>query len=202
MERLRFLRKSRVMILRIAFAPVIFIVLFVWRSWDDHSIRDFVVEWSGYILLLAGISLRMWSTLYIGQRKSKKLITDGPFSMCRNPLYFGSLLMAVGIALCFENLILLIFVLVILVPIHLLVILSEEEQLLMNFGPAYEQYKKEVPRLWFAFSRYQSPEIIEVSTRAVRRAAMEMVLLLLIPPLGDLLEILHSSGALPVLWRF
>jgi protein-S-isoprenylcysteine O-methyltransferase Ste14 len=202
MERLRFLRKSRVMILRIAFAPVIFIVLFVWRSWDDHSIRDFVVEWSGYILLLAGISLRMWSTLYIGQRKSKKLITDGPFSMCRNPLYFGSLLMAVGIALCFENLILLIFVLVVLVPIHLLVILSEEEQLLINFGPAYEEYKKQVPRLWFAFSRYQSPEIIEVSTRAVRRATMEMILLLLIPPLGDLIEILHTNGVLPVLWKF
>lgn len=202
MERLRFLRKFRVIILRIAFAPVIFIVLFVWRSWDDHSIRDFVVEWSGYILLLAGISLRMWSTLYIGQQKSKKLITDGPFSMCRNPLYFGTLLMAVGIALCFENLILLIFVLVVLVPVHLLVILSEEEQLLINFGPAYEQYKKEVPRLWFAFSRYQSPETIEVSTRAVRRATMEMALLLLIPPLGDLIEILHSSGALPVLWRF
>jgi protein-S-isoprenylcysteine O-methyltransferase Ste14 len=202
MERLRFLRKSRVMILRIAFAPVIFIVLFVWRSWDDHSIRDFVVEWSGYILLLAGISLRMWSTLYIGQRKSKKLITDGPFSMCRNPLYFGSLLMAVGIALCFENLILLIFVLVVLVPIHLLVILSEEEQLLINFGPAYEEYKKQVPRLWFAFSRYQSPDKIEVSTRALKRATMEVVFLLLIPPLGDLIEILHANGVLPVLWKF
>ncbi|MDD5135547.1 MAG: isoprenylcysteine carboxylmethyltransferase family protein [Phycisphaerae bacterium] len=202
MERLRFLRKSRVMILRIAFAPVIFIALFVWRSWEDHSIRDFAVEWSGYILLLAGISLRMWSTLYIGQRKSKKLITDGPFSMCRNPLYFGSLLMAIGIALCFENLILLIFVLVVLVPIHLLVILSEEEQLLKNFGTAYEEYKKQVPRLWFAFSRYQSPELIEVSTRAVRRATMEMILLLLIPPLGDLIETLHFNGVLPVLWRF
>lgn len=202
MKKLKFLRKSRVVILRIAFAPAVLIMLFVWRSWDDSSIRDFVIEWFGYLLLLAGIGLRMWSTLYIGQRKSKLLITDGPFSTCRNPLYLGSLLVAVGASLCFENFVLLAFVLIILVPIHLLVIFVEEKQLASDFGAPYEQYKKEVPRLWPAFSRFKNPSIIEVSTRAVTRAAMEMILLLLIPPLGDLIELLHANGILPVWWRF
>lgn len=202
MEKLKFLRKSRVAILRLAFAPAILIVLFIWRSWEDKSIADFAVEWLGYILLLAGIGLRMWSTLYIGQRKSKKLVTDGPFSMCRNPLYAGSLLIAVGASLCLENFVLLFFVLLILIPIHVFIILLEEKQLVIAFGAAYEQYKKEVPRLWFNFSRYRSSPIIEVSTRALFRATMEMVLFLLIPPLGDLLEMLHASGALPILWRF
>jgi hypothetical protein len=44
--------------------------------------------------------------------------------------------------------------------------------------------------------------MIEVSTKAVTRATMEMILLLLIPPLGDLIELLHAKGILPVWWRF
>jgi protein-S-isoprenylcysteine O-methyltransferase Ste14 len=202
MEKLRFLRKSRTLILKIAFAPAILIMLFVWRSWEGSSITDFIIEWLGYLLLLAGIGLRMWSTLYIGQRKSKQLITDGPFSMCRNPLYFGSLLIAVGVSLCFENFVLLAFVLIVLVPIHLLVIFAEEKKLITAFGTAYEQYKKKVPRLWPAFSRFKTSSVIEVSTKALTKAAMEMVLLLLIPPLGDLVELLHVRGILPVWWHF
>jgi protein-S-isoprenylcysteine O-methyltransferase Ste14 len=202
MEKLRFLRKSRTLILKIAFAPAILIMLFAWRSWEKDSIKDYIFEWVGYFLLLAGIGLRLWSTLYIGQRKSKQLITDGPFSMCRNPLYFGSLLVAIGASLCFENFVLLAFVLLILVPIHLLVIFAEEKKLAGDFGAPYEQYKKMVPRLWFAFSHFKNPPMIEVSTKAVTRATMEMILLLLIPPLGDLIELLHIKGILPVWWQF
>jgi protein-S-isoprenylcysteine O-methyltransferase Ste14 len=193
MEKLRFLRKSRTLILKI---------LFTWRSWEDDSIRDFIIEWFGYLLLLAGIGLRMWSTLYIGQRKSKQLITDGPFSICRNPLYLGSLLVAIGASLCFENFVLLAFVLIVLVPTHLLVIFAEEKKLAGDFGAPYEQYKKKVPRLWPAFSRFKTPAIIEVSTRALTRATMEMILLLLIPPLGNLVELLHARGILPIWWHF
>jgi protein-S-isoprenylcysteine O-methyltransferase Ste14 len=202
MEKLRFLRKSRTLILKIAFAPAILIMLFVWRSWEDESMTDFIIEWFGYLLLLAGIGLRMWSTLYIGQRKSKQLITDGPFSMCRNPLYFGSLLIAVGVSLSFENFVLLAFVLIVLVPTHLLVIFAEEAKLMKDFGPSYEQYKKNVPRLWLTFSRFKTSSVIEVSTRALTRATMEMIVLLLIPPLGDLVELLHARGILPVWWSF
>ena len=202
MEKLKFLRKSRTLILKIALAPAILIMLFVWRSWEGDSIKDFTIEWFGYLLLLAGISLRMWSTLYIGQRKSKQLIIDGPFSMCRNPLYLGSSLIAVGVSLCFENFVLLAFVLIVLVPIQLLVIFAEEKQLMKDFGSSYEQYKKKVPRLWPAFSKFKTSSVIEVSTKALTKATMEMVLLLLIPPLGDLVELLHTKGILPVWWQF
>lgn len=202
MEKFKFLRKSRTYILKIALLPTLPITLFIWRSWPSNSVTEFVVEWCGYILLLTGIGLRMWSTLYIGQRKSKQLITDGPFSMCRNPLYFGSILIAIGASLCFENLVLLAFVLVILVPVHLLVISAEEQKLLKDFGSVYRQYKQNVPRLLPAFWRFKTPSIIEVSTRALKRATMEMIVLLFIPPFGDLIDMLHTRGILPVWWHF
>jgi protein-S-isoprenylcysteine O-methyltransferase Ste14 len=198
MEKFKFLRKSRTYILKIALLPTLPITLFIWRSWSDESIADFIVEWLGYLLLLGGVGLRMWSTLYIGQRKSKQLITDGPFSMCRNPLYLGSLLIAVGASFCFENFVLLAYILAILIPVHLLVIFAEEQKLLKNFGAAYQQYKREVPRLFPAFWRFKTASIIEVSTRAT----MEMVILLFIPLFGDVIEMLHAREILPILWHF
>ena len=189
-------------VLRLAFAPLVFIVLFVWRTWQDESIIDFVCEWSGYALILVGVGIRLWATLYIGQRKSKELITYGPFSVCRNPLYVGSVIITIGISLCFENLILLGAALLITMPIHVLVAVAEEKHLERRFGQAYEQYKQNVPRFWFRFSQFKTPEFIQVSPKAIYRVLTESILILLVPAAGDLIEILHANGILPVLWYY
>ena len=42
----------------------------------------------GFILLIFGCFGRIWASLYIEGNKTKNLITNGPFMMVRNPLYF------------------------------------------------------------------------------------------------------------------
>ena len=195
-------RKMRLLLLRLAFLPMIFIVLFVWRRWTDESIWDFIIEWSGYIFLLIGIGIRIWSTLYIGQRKSRELITDGPFSICRNPLYIGTLLVFTGVSLCFENLVLLAAGLIVLIPIHISVIFSEEKHLTKLFGQQYLEYKKRVPRFSLSFRNFHSRANIEVPVRSIYRATGEAMLALTVPAIGDLIEILHANGILPILWRY
>ena len=37
-----------------------------------------------------------WSSLYIAGRKGRELVTVGPYSTCRNPLYFFSIVGAAG----------------------------------------------------------------------------------------------------------
>jgi protein-S-isoprenylcysteine O-methyltransferase Ste14 len=46
--------------------------------------------------LWPGATLRLWSTLYIGGRKRVVLVSDGPYSLCRNPLYVGTFLIALS----------------------------------------------------------------------------------------------------------
>jgi protein-S-isoprenylcysteine O-methyltransferase Ste14 len=181
--------------------PVVFVSLFVWRSWDDESLTDFFVEWIGYILLVLGLAVRLWATLYIGRRKSRLLVTDGPYSLCRNPLYIGTILAAMGAALCFENFLLLILVFVLLVPVHALVVLAEERHLAELFGSEYEEYRHRTSRFWPSLRNYRRPETIEVSTRTIRRAVLDVMLVMLIPPAGDMVELLHARGLLPVLWK-
>ena len=193
-------RKLRIVLVRLGYIPIAFVGLFVWRSWTAESVRDFAIEWTGYALLMMGVGIRLWSILYIGKRKGEKLVTTGPYSLCRNPLYVGTLFIAAGAALCMENIAMLILTLGLMVPIHLLTVRGEERRLAERFGREYEQYRRRTPRYLPAFRRYQGPAEITVSVWAVRRATIETLAVMLIPPLGDLVEILHARGVLPVLW--
>jgi hypothetical protein len=63
-------------------------------------------------------------------------------------------------------------------------------------------YKQKVPRFWPRFSNYNSPDMIEVNVRSIRRIATDTVGVLLLPGVEDFLEVLHEHGIIPVLWHF
>jgi protein-S-isoprenylcysteine O-methyltransferase Ste14 len=196
------LRKLRVNILRMAFLPIIFIGLFVRPPWSLESTTAFIVELAGFAFLLAGLTVRVWCTFYIGGRKSKDLVTTGPFSICRNPLYMGTFLLTIGAGLCFENLLMLLLAIVVIVPAHFIVVRLEESHLEDVFGEDYRLYRKRTPRFFPRISNYASPDEVSVSVRAIRRIALDTILVLLVPEIEDLLEVLHGHGILPVLWHF
>jgi len=59
-------RSSRVVLLRYLIAPF-FVLPFIMRSpWPEDSIVEFTMEVLGYLLLVGGLSLRLWSMLYPG----------------------------------------------------------------------------------------------------------------------------------------
>ena len=195
-------RKLKVHLLRVVFIPIVFVAIFVRPSWSVESTMAFVMEFGGYLFLLAGLVIRIWCTFYIGNRKSKEVITAGPYSICWNPLYIGTFLLAIGVGLCFENLLILILVPAIIVPVHIITARMEETRLESKFGEQYRMYKQKVPRFRPCFSNYSSPNIIEVNVHSIRRIAMDTVGVLLIPEIEDLLELLHENGIIPILWHF
>jgi len=196
------LRKLRVRLLRLAFVPVAFVGLFVRPPWLLESTTAFFLELGGYVFLLGGLAVRIWCTFYIGGRKSKELITTGPFSICRNPLYIGTFLLSIGVGLCFENLLMLLLVLVIVIPAHVIAVRMEEAHLEKVFAEQYRSYKRRTPRFLPCLRDYHSPGVVSVPVRAIRRIAIDTIAILLLPEIEDLLEVLHLHGVLPVLWHF
>lgn len=196
------LRKLRINLLRLVFIPIIFIAVFVRPAWSLESITGFVMELGGYIFLLVGLVIRIWCTFYIGSLKSKELITEGPYSICRNPLYIGSFMLAIGVGLCFENLLILLLIPAIIIPVHIATACMEESHLESKFGEQYRIYKQSVPRFLPRFSNYRSPDMIKVNVHSIRRIAMDTVGVLLLPEIEDFLELLHEHGIIPVLWHF
>ena len=182
--------------------PVIFVAFFVRPSWSLESTIGFDMEFGGYLFLLAGLVIRIWCSFYIGSRKSKEIIAEGPYSICRNPLYIGSFLLALGAGLCFENLLMLLLVPAIIIPVHIIAARMEETHLESRFGEQYLVYKQKVPRFWPRFSNYNSPDMLEVNVHSIRRIAIDTVGVLLLPEIEDLLELLHEHGVIPVLWHF
>lgn len=196
------LRKLRMLFLRLGSLPVILLAIFVRPDWKHEEEASFIIEFVGYLFLLFGLCIRVWSILYIGGKKSKKLTMDGPYSICRHPLYIGTFSIVIGAGLCFENIPMLLATILIMVPIHLVVAKMEDEHLAELFPEEYPEYKKLVPAYLPRFANYNTPETIEIPIRSITRVVIDTVGVLMIPQAEDLLELLQEHHLVPVLWIY
>jgi protein-S-isoprenylcysteine O-methyltransferase Ste14 len=73
-------------------------------------------------------------------------VESGPFRRTRNPIYVGFLLIAVGLAVAFNALAVLIAAFVGAVALRVLVIRREEAYLTRVFGEAYTGYMSQTRR--------------------------------------------------------
>jgi protein-S-isoprenylcysteine O-methyltransferase Ste14 len=76
----------------------------------------------------------------------KKLVARGLYRFVRNPMYWGVLLVVLGESVLFASAVLLRYAVAAWFFFHCFVVLYEEPALHSKFGPAYEEYRKDVPR--------------------------------------------------------
>ncbi len=151
--------KLRIRISQI-FAGLLVVLICISSSlWEDKA--PFVTT----VLFLLGAVLvgiaslgRLWCSVYIAGYKTDHLVTQGPYSMCRNPLYFFSLLGALGVGLASETLLIPFVILIAFVGYYPLVIKSEEAELIRLHKSEFEIYLKEVPRFFPKISLLKEPE--------------------------------------------
>ncbi|QYF99969.1 MULTISPECIES: isoprenylcysteine carboxylmethyltransferase family protein [Massilia] len=77
---------------------------------------------------------------------ASKLITGGVFSHCRNPLYVGNILLAVGLALVVHSSLFYLTVLPFVLIAYISIVSAEETYLQEKFGDDYSRYCKNVNR--------------------------------------------------------
>lgn len=98
----------------------------------------------GCLVALPGLLIRALASGHV--QKNEQLATSGPYAYTRNPLYLGSLIMAIGFAIAARSWWIGAVMLVIFSAIYAPVILAEEAFLRERF-PEFEQYSLTVPRL-------------------------------------------------------
>jgi protein-S-isoprenylcysteine O-methyltransferase Ste14 len=98
----------------------------------------------GAIVTLPGILLRALASGHV--KKNQELTTSGPYAYTRNPLYLGSLIMAIGFAIAARSIWVLLVMVVMFAAIFLPVIRAEETFLRSAF-PNFDKYAQNVPRL-------------------------------------------------------
>jgi protein-S-isoprenylcysteine O-methyltransferase Ste14 len=99
----------------------------------------------GCAIAAPGVWLRAIAAGFV--RKNRELTTTGPYAYTRNPLYLGSIIIAVGFAAAARNLWVAAALVLLFSAIYLPVIRSEEAFLRGTF-PDFDRYMKEVPRLF------------------------------------------------------
>ena len=77
----------------------------------------------------------------------------------------------------------------------------EENRLLLLFGNEFANYLAKIPAFFPSFRHYSEPEEITISPRLLKRGLFGIAFLLILIGAFELLESLHQSGFLPVLFR-
>jgi hypothetical protein len=102
--------------------------------------------WPGIAMCFVGATIRFWASGYL--RKDSRPAVGGPYAWIRNPLYFGTYLMAIGTAWAIEAWWLLGALTVLFAVIYHYIILDEETKLVRIFGAPYTAYCALVPRFF------------------------------------------------------
>ena len=92
------IEKVRIHISQIFSVLLVVIICLSENSWEYKApFVTTVLFFFGAVLVGIASIGRLWCSIYIAGYKTKKLIAEGPYSMCRNPLYFFSFLGAIGV---------------------------------------------------------------------------------------------------------
>lgn len=98
---------------------------------------------TGVPIALAGTLIRAWASGHL--RKNAELAVSGPYSHTRNPLYFGSFLMAVGCALAGGSLLVGLWLVAFFLLVYLPVMQAEAAHMRSIFADAYPAWAANVP---------------------------------------------------------
>jgi protein-S-isoprenylcysteine O-methyltransferase Ste14 len=115
----------------------------------------------GFLLLILGWLIANWTVKIqyalgkgtpIPLIATRKLIIQGPYRYCRNPMALGTMMVYLGVAIWLGSLSGLAIALIYPVGILIYIKLIEEKELENRFGSEYVEYKKRtpflVPRMW------------------------------------------------------
>lgn len=114
--------------------------------------------WLGLGIATFGEMVRTWASGYLF--KNQVLAQSGPFSIVRNPLYFGSFFLGWGTTIMGGRLGLVLLYPLIFLPIYVRRIEQEEQTLLETFGDEAQAYFERVPRLLPRLSSWKPAEAI------------------------------------------
>lgn len=161
------------------------------------SLTGEMMESLGLILIVGGVLGRAWSILYIGGKKNRAVVTSGPYSMCRHPLYLFSTIAVAGFGLMLQSLVLALVLTVLFGGALYLNALHEEERLRRWFGTDYEVYARSTPAMIPAIGRFHTDEEVTFSVPQLRQNFWDATVFIALIPLAEMLEWAHGLPGVP-----
>jgi protein-S-isoprenylcysteine O-methyltransferase Ste14 len=169
---------QRKLIIVVAIAIGIGVVMASRPFSSEGSFLHEAVERSGFMLILIAIVGRTWCAMYIGGRKLSALVTEGPYSMTRNPLYVFSSMAAFGVGAQLGSVVIALVCALSSLAIFRLVVSHEEQALSLRFPAEFRVYRTRVPRFLPDPGLWQDADTILVRPALVHRTFWDAMLFL------------------------
>jgi protein-S-isoprenylcysteine O-methyltransferase Ste14 len=180
---------------------ILFFLLTTQSIWETkNETLSFLLFFTGMILVGISSLGRMWCSLYIAGYKDDKLVTEGPYSICRNPLYFFSMIGMIGIGCATETLTFPIIFILLFALYYPFVIKSEEKRLKQLFRVSFEQYTDRVPAFFPRFSTFSEPENYLVKPSVYRKHILSALWFVWLAGILEVIEGLKEIGLFSSLW--
>jgi protein-S-isoprenylcysteine O-methyltransferase Ste14 len=178
-----------------------FFLLVSTSRWGPHSVLLDV--WYPLGILLAGFATaaRLWTSLYHAGYKVHTLLTVGPYSLCRNPMYFCNCVGAFGAGLTTGMFSLTALILASLALYYPFVIRREERKLRREHGEAFEAYRRRTPAFLPAWRLLVEPEEYTTNIRFFRTKIGDSIVPFVAVAAIHLIQSLHTHNILPSLFQ-
>jgi len=192
------LARRRILLTRLLLVPMFAYVGLTTSPLNVQGYRGILYEALGYACLVVATLGRIWCLSYVGGYKDSAVVTLGPYSMVRNPLYIFNFLGAVGIGLAVVHPEVAIAIAIIFLFYYPLVVRREERFLEGRYGDAYRAYCARTPRWIPKFSLFEEPDTYTVRPRFIRRSLYGSMWFLWLFLIWEIIDGLRALGAIPV----
>lgn len=156
-------------------------LVFAPSPWHFRSGVVSAFQVCGMLLLFAGIVGRSFATLSIGGHKDRRIVNTELYSVCRNPLYFSSFLMALGVGLMSARFDFLLLVAAGFLAIFYPMMRNEARYLRERF-PDYAEYETSVPLFFPNFRLWKERASFEINFRLLKRTLLDSLVVLAVIP--------------------
>lgn len=169
-------------------------------SWVEHGVIDLSLFIGGVLLMGIGVMGRIWCLVCIAGFKNELLVTDGPYSLCRNPLYLFSLLGTIGVGMATGTFSFPLMAVIGFAVWYPGVISFEERNLNQRHGAIYDIYREHTPALVPACGQFHEDGDHTVRSSSFRRGLFDCIWFFAVFAVMHFFCELHRSGLLPVWW--
>ncbi|MFX0068000.1 MAG: isoprenylcysteine carboxylmethyltransferase family protein [Promethearchaeota archaeon] len=133
---------------------ILYLLAPAWFLWSQLPLPP-MVRAIGVLIVISSLPILIWTHRTLGKyysavlelKEKHTLVTSGPYSRIRHPMYTVFITFTISIALISANLIVIIFSIVVIVQFPSLA--EQEEQMLLSlFGDEYSDYMRQTNRFF------------------------------------------------------
>ncbi|NIY76881.1 isoprenylcysteine carboxylmethyltransferase family protein [Thalassospira sp. HF15] len=195
-DRLQRVQRRRKRTLRVGAGVLLGLVCFARAGFDRSSQWHDSIEALGIIAIMVCIVGRSWCALYIGGRKKTSLVTLGPYSISRNPLYVFSFIGAFGAGAQTGSLVIAGLFALGCWLVFRGVVAHEETMLAARFDASFDDYRQTVPRFGPNLMKWRDAKDLVVKPHLFLVTLRDACWFLLAVPVCEGIKLFQDQGRL------